>query len=80
LPNWLFAVLTVLVFCAFGIGGMIVTRGWVPSLHHSEASHNDIVGFYFGAITLFYGITLGLLMVGVFPAFQIVYETLLTFA
>jgi hypothetical protein len=70
LPNWLFGVLTVLIFCAFGIVGMIVTRRWVPSLHHSEASHNDIVGFYFGAITVLYGITLGLLMVGVWATFS----------
>lgn len=70
LPNWLFAVLTVLIFCAFGIGGMIVTRRWVPSLHHSEASHNDVVGYYFGAITVFYGITLGLLMVNVWTIFS----------
>jgi hypothetical protein len=70
LPNWLFGVLTVLLFCAFGIGGMMATRRWVSSLHHSEASHNDIVGYYFGAITVFYGITLGLLMVDVWTTFS----------
>jgi hypothetical protein len=70
LPNWLFGVLTVLVFCAFGLGGMILTRRWVPSLHHSELSHNDIVGFYFGAIAVFYGVTLGLLMVAVWQNFS----------
>ena len=70
LPNWLFGVLTVLVFCAFGIGGMIITRRWVPSLHQSEVPHNDIVGFYFSGITVFYGITLGLLMVNVSTNFS----------
>jgi len=70
LPGWLFGALTVLLFSAFGIGGMILTRRWVPSLHHSEVSHNDIVGFYFGAITVLYGITLGLLMVGVWTTFS----------
>jgi len=69
LPNWLFGVLTVLVFCAFGLGGLALTRRWVPSLHHASVSHNDIVGFYFGAITLLYGITLGLLMIGVWSTF-----------
>lgn len=69
LPTWLFGVLTVLVFCAFGVSGMIMTRRWVPSLHHSEISHNDIVGFYLAAITVFYGITLGLLMVGAWGNF-----------
>jgi hypothetical protein len=38
-------------------------------LHHSEVSHNDIVGFYSGAITVFYGVTLGLLMIGVWTNF-----------
>jgi len=69
LPNWLFGVLTVLVFCAFGITGLAVTRRWVPSLHHATLSHNDIVGYFFGAITVLYGITLGLLMVGVWSTF-----------
>jgi hypothetical protein len=64
LPTWLFGVLTVLVFCAFGVGGMLATRRLVPSLHHADHSHNDIVGFYFGGVTVLYGITLGLLMVG----------------
>jgi hypothetical protein len=70
LPNWLFGVLTVSVFCTFGMVGVIVTRRWVPWLHHVEQSHNDIVGFYFAAVTVFYGITLGLLMVGVWTTFS----------
>lgn len=69
LPNWLFGLLSVLVFCGFGITGLFVTRKWVPSLHHATLSHNDIVGYYFGAITVLYGITLGLLMVGVWSTF-----------
>jgi hypothetical protein len=70
LPDWLFAVLTVLIFSGFGIAGMIVTRRWVLLLHHPEVSHNDIAGFYFGAVTTFYGITLGLLMVSVWTTFS----------
>jgi hypothetical protein len=69
LPNWLLGALSVLVFCAFGITGLAVTRKWVPSLHHVTLSHNDIVGYYFGAITVLYGITLGLLMVDVWSTF-----------
>lgn len=70
LPNWLFGTLTVFLFCAFGIGGLIATRRWAPSLHHVTGSHNDIVGFYLGAVTVLYGITLGLLMVGVWSNFS----------
>src|SRR5215471_7675538 len=69
LPNWLFGTLTVLIFCAFGLIGLVATRKWVPSLHHATLSHNDIVGYYFGAVTVLYGITLGLLMVGVWSNF-----------
>lgn len=69
LPNWLFGLLSVLVFCAFGMTGLALTRKWVPSLHHVTLSHNDIVGYYFGAITVLYGITLGLLMVDVWSTF-----------
>ena len=64
LPLWLSGLTTIVVFCAFGITGMVLTRRWAPSLHHATVSHNDIVGYYFGAITLLDGITLGLLMVG----------------
>ena len=64
LPLWLSGVITVSAFCAFGVVGLAATRRWVPSLHHATVSYNDIVGYYFGAITLLYGITLGLLMVG----------------
>jgi hypothetical protein len=70
LPIWLFGGLTVLVFCAFGITGLAVTRRWAPSFHHATLSHNDMVGFYFRAITVLYGITLGLLMVGVWSYFS----------
>jgi hypothetical protein len=64
LPLWLSGLMTVAVFCAFGIIGLLLTRTWAPTLHHANLSYNDIVGYYFGAITVLYGITLGLLMVG----------------
>jgi hypothetical protein len=68
-PIWLFGLISILVFCAFGIAGLAATRRWAPSLHHVTVSYNDIVGYYFGAITVLYGITLGLLMVGVWSTF-----------
>src|SRR5215475_2274387 len=70
MPNWLFGLVTVLVFYAFGITGLAATRKWAPSLHHATLSHNDIVGYYFGAVTVLYGITLGLLMVDVYNTFS----------
>ena len=69
MPIWLFGLISILVFCTFGIAGLAATRRWAPSLHHATVSYNDIVGYYFGAITVLYGITLGLLMVGVWSTF-----------
>ena len=70
LPNWLFGTLTIAVFLAVGLGGHFASRKWVRSLHAESHSYNDIVGFYFGALTVLYGITLGLLMVGVWSNFS----------
>ena len=69
-PNWLFGALTIGVFLLVGLGGYYATRQWVRSLHHGEHDHNDVVGFYLGSLTVFYGITLGLLMVGVWTNFS----------
>jgi hypothetical protein len=69
LPNWLFGVLTVPVTVAIGLGGLWVTRKWVLRIHGEEHSHNEVVGFYLGAVCLFYGITLGLLAVGTWQTY-----------
>ena len=70
LPNWLFGALTIGTFLSIGLVGHLATRGWVRSLHDEELTHNDIVGFYLGALTVFYGITLGLLMIAVWTNFS----------
>ena len=63
LPNWLFELLTVFCFVAFSVAGVLLTRRWVRRIHVLH-SHNDIVGFYLAAITVLYGVTLGLLAIG----------------
>ena len=70
LPNWLFAALTVTVFVAIGLLGLYPTRRWVKRHHHGDQNHNDIVGFYLAAVTVFYGITLGLLAVGAWTTYS----------
>jgi Protein of unknown function (DUF4239) len=69
LPNWLFAAPTIAVAVAIGLGGFYATRKWVRRVHGDELSHNDIVGFYLGAICLLYGITLGLVAVGTWQTY-----------
>lgn len=70
LPNWLFAVLTISIYVLFGLAGLFLTRKWVRQLHHIDHSHNDIVGYYLAAVTVFYGITLGLVAVGTWDTFS----------
>jgi hypothetical protein len=69
LPNFVFGLLSVAAFVAFGLAGMFATRGWVRRLH-ADRSYNDIVGFYLAAVTVFYGITLGLLAVGTWTTYS----------
>jgi hypothetical protein len=52
LPNWLFGSLTLVVFVAFGLVGLYLTRGWVRRLHQGDHAYNDIVGFYMAGVTV----------------------------
>ena len=70
LPNWSFCLLTIIVFVAFGVAGLLPTRNWVRRQHRVNHSHNDIVGFYLAAVTVFYGITLGLVAVGTWTTYS----------
>jgi hypothetical protein len=69
LPIWIFGLLTVAVTTAVGLAGFWATRKWVRRIHGDEHSHNEIVGYYLGAVCLFYGITLGLLAVGTWQVY-----------
>ena len=70
LPSWLSGILVGAVFIALGLIGLFPTRNWVRNLHQVGHSHNDIVGFYLAAVTVFYGITLGLLAVGTWTTYS----------
>ena len=69
IPNWLFAVITIATFASFGISGLFLTRRLVKRLHQGDKSHNDIIGFYLGAVMVLYGITLGLVAAGTWTTF-----------
>jgi hypothetical protein len=68
LPNWLFELLTVGLFVAFSLVGLFPSRRWVRHVH-VQRSHNDIVGFYLAAITVLYGVSLGLLAFGAWTTY-----------
>lgn len=57
LPTWLFGLMTVAVMVAVGLGGFYATRKWVRRVHGDQHSHNEIVGFYLGAVCLFHRTT-----------------------
>jgi hypothetical protein len=64
IPNWLFGLLCMISFTAFGVGGTYLSRNYVKRVHREDHSHNDIVGYFLAAITVFYGVTLGLVAIG----------------
>ncbi len=68
LPNWFFEWLTISLFVAFSLAGLLPSRRWVARVH-VQHSHNDIVGFYLAAITVLYGVTLGLLAIGAWTTY-----------
>jgi hypothetical protein len=70
LPNWLFGVLTIALTTAVGFGGLFATRRWVRGVHGDRHSHNELVGYYLGAVCVFYGITLGLLAVAAWQTYS----------
>jgi hypothetical protein len=69
LPNWLFGMLTIMVTVAIGVGGLYASRKLVRYVHGERHSHNEAVGFYLGAICVFYGITLGLFAVATWQTY-----------
>ncbi|SEC10479.1 Protein of unknown function [Terriglobus roseus] len=64
IPNWLFGVLCTVAFVLFGVLGTYLSRDFVKRVHREDHSHNDIVGYFLAAITVFYGVTLGLVAIG----------------
>jgi hypothetical protein len=74
IPNWLFALLCIGLFVAFGLLGLPLTRRFVRRVHLENHSHNEIVGFYLAAVTVFYGITLGLVAVGTWTNYSAVQD------
>src|SRR5450432_3241934 len=55
---------------AVGLAGFQLTRRWVRGVHGDEHSHNDVVSFYLAAMCVFYGITLGMLAIGIWQAYS----------
>jgi hypothetical protein len=74
LPNWFFGLLCIGTFTAIGLIGLPLTRQFARRVHQQDHSHNDIVGYYLAAVTVFYGITLGLVAVGTWNNYSMVQD------
>ena len=70
ISNLQFGLLTLVTFVAFGTIGLLAARWLIGRSKKRVMETNDVVGFYFGAIVGFYGITLGLISVGVWQTFS----------
>jgi hypothetical protein len=73
-PNWLFGTLCTATFVLFGVVGTTISRGFVKRVHREDHSHNDIVGYFLAAVTVFYGVTLGLVAVSTWNNYSIVQD------
>lgn len=61
----LLAVICIFAYSLLGVGGIFLSRPWVRRLHRTDHSHNDVVSYFFAAASVFYGVTLGLITIGV---------------
>jgi Protein of unknown function (DUF4239) len=69
LPTWLFAILSVIVFVAFGLAGLYLLRGWVERIDNGHHAYNHIVGFFLAGVTVIYAVSAGLLAIGAWATF-----------
>jgi hypothetical protein len=70
ISTWLLVLLSILSCSIFGVGGMLLSRRWVRKLHRTECSQNDVVSYFLAAASVFYGVTLGLITVGVWTNYS----------
>lgn len=70
LPNWLFALITVLTFAIPGVIGLLIMRPYVRKRLNESGRHNDVVSFYFAAVGVFYGLALGLIAVATYQNYS----------
>jgi hypothetical protein len=70
LPTWLFGVLTVILFVAFGLAGLYLLRGWVKRIDTGDHVYNHIIGFFLAGVTVLYAVTAGLLAIGAWATFD----------
>ncbi len=74
LPNWLMFVLVSAAIMAIAFLSVIFTQKFARKLMGQYSEANDMVGLYYSAIGVFYGLALGLIAVGVWETFGSISE------
>ena len=70
IPNWQFFLLTLGVFTIVSLAGLYLTRPLVRRVVGASDKYNDLTNYYFAAIGVLYGLTLGLIAVGTWQNFN----------
>lgn len=70
IPNWLLFVLMTATFATASLAGLHLTRPVVRRILDASGKHNDITNYYFAAVGVLYGLTLGLIAVGTWQNFN----------
>jgi hypothetical protein len=69
LPSFIFFILVILFFAAFSIAGFLLVRKYVERWLGKPPAQNEVISYYIAATGVVYGITLGLIAVGVWDAY-----------
>ena len=70
IPNSLFFVLCVCFFTLFSMLGVLLTRKWAWRYVGFNEHQNDAISYFFAGMGAIYGISLGLIAVGVWTTFN----------
>ncbi|HEY1603405.1 MAG TPA: DUF4239 domain-containing protein [Pirellulales bacterium] len=70
IPNWELFLLMLGVFAFGSLGGLYLTRPLVRRMVNGSDKYNDLTNYYFAAIGVLYGLSLGLIAVGTWENFS----------
>jgi hypothetical protein len=70
IPNWQLFLLMLAFFAVISLIGFHLTRPLVRRIVDGSGKHNDITNYYFAAVGVLYGLTLGLIAVGTWQNFN----------
>lgn len=69
IPNWLFGILTVVVFVVLSVGGLYASRPWAKRFLNGS-QHNDVVSYFIAGVGVLYGLALGLIAVATYQNYS----------